>query len=109
MQLWDLVVQRAIADVDFRNRLLTSPQETLRELGLPVDDIDVVVREFDEHQRTITLPPMIATAEPAAFAESPERPYSMEPPSKPIVGSACCALSDLHDLRAVIGNEVRHG
>jgi hypothetical protein len=109
MQLWDLVVQRAIADVEFRDRLLGSPQESLRELGLPVDDIAVVVREHNDRERTITLPPVIAAAESAALVASAEAAYSAEPPSQPIVGSACCALSDPGDLRATFGSEVSRG
>ncbi|MCW6005373.1 hypothetical protein K1W54_12385 [Micromonospora sp. CPCC 205371] len=109
MQLWDLVVQRAVLDADFRNRLLTSPQEAVREMGLPVDDVDVVVRELDDRGRMVIMPPMISTTEPAGLVASPVKAYSVEPPSRPMVGGACCALSDPGDLRALYGGGVRHG
>jgi len=107
--LWDLVVQRAAADGEFRDRLMTSPRETLGAMGLPVDDLEVVVRELNDRERIIMLPPMIATAGPSALAVPVSGAFSTEPPSSPIVGSACCALSDPADSRVTLGSETRHG
>ncbi len=54
---WSLIVARAWADEEFRDRLISNPQAVLRENGLEIaPDVEVRVVEDSESVRHFILP-----------------------------------------------------
>ena len=69
-EIEDYLVERAMIEPEFRQRLLTEPVPLLRELGLPVGE-DVQIRVFEEEPKTffLVLPRVLREAEDLSDAE----------------------------------------
>jgi hypothetical protein len=98
--LWDRAVQRSTVDRYFRRKLLESPDETLKAVGVDVGDRTVIVHEFSEGQRLLILPPML---EGQSAPPPPQDTPAIGNPSPPMRGIAGLALLDPTDDRVTYG------
>lgn len=74
---FDRAVYRAIADPDFRRRLLERPKEAFAEEGVEFPaSVRVTVHEFDPDDRHYILPPAavreLGVARPYTLSDEPE-------------------------------------
>jgi hypothetical protein len=99
--LWDQAVQRSTVDRYFRRKLLESPDETLKAVGVDVSDRTVIVHEFSEGQRLLILPPMLEGQ--SAAPPPPQDTPAIGNPSPPMRGTAGVALLDPADDRVTYG------
>lgn len=97
-ELLDLIVQRSVVDAQFRQELLSAPQQTLQEAGIQTDGITVDVREIDENKLVLVLPPIVEFSEPT---ES-RNPYTDQPSSPQIRGMATTAVANPLDARVTL-------
>ncbi len=68
---YDQVLNRAVKDQAYRQRLKTEPVSVLREAGIDVPEgVEVRVREFDPNCRYLFLPPATGGSDATSHAQS---------------------------------------
>jgi hypothetical protein len=99
---WDDAVRLATVNPEFRRRLVDSPADALRDVGVDVGATSVVVHEFRDDEQVLILPPLLERP------EAPQRSGDARPaagfPSAPMVGVIHCALLDPTDDRVYYGH-----
>jgi hypothetical protein len=94
---WNVVIQRTTIDPEFREKLIRNPKSTLEDVGILIEDGEVIVHEFDPQERHLFLPPLVTNQGVIHQTITNQvrqqvAPYSKEPPSDPIKGIITAAL-----------------